>query len=53
MHMQPVFKDKDFIMVNNEDVGRDIFNRGLCLPSDIKMTEEQQQKVIDIIRGLF
>lgn len=53
MHMQPVFKDKDFIMVNDEDVGADIFNRGLCLPSDIKMTEEQQQKVIDIIRGLF
>ena len=53
MHMQPVFKDNDFISVNGEDVGADIFQRGLCLPSDIKMTEEQQQRVIKIIKELF
>ena len=53
MHMQPVFKHNDFISVNGEDVGQDIFSRGLCLPSDIKMTEEQQQKVINIIKELF
>ena len=35
------------------DVGMDIFNRGLCLPSDNKMTPEEQDKVIEIIRGCF
>lgn len=53
MHMQPVFEKNDFISVNGEDVGADIFSRGLCLPSDIKMTEEQQQRVIKIVKNLF
>ena len=53
MHMQPVFTDSDYITVNNLDVGADLFERGLCLPSDIKMTEEQQARVIDIIKELF
>lgn len=53
MHMQPVYKDCDYITISGDDVGEDIFKRGLCLPSDIKMTEEQQQVVIDIIKGLF
>ena len=35
------------------DVGMDIFNRGLCLPSDIKMTGEQQDKIIEVIRECF
>ena len=35
------------------DVGEDIFNRGLCLPSDIKMTKEEQDKVIEIIKSCF
>lgn len=35
------------------DVGMDIFHRGLCLPSDIKMTEEEQQKVIEIVKCCF
>lgn len=35
------------------DVGMDIFQRGLCLPSDNKMTEEQQSKIIEIIRNCF
>ena len=35
------------------DVGMDIFRRGLCLPSDNKMTEEQQDKIIEMIRGCF
>ena len=35
------------------DVGMDIFQRGLCLPSDNKMTEAEQEKVIEIIRGCF
>ena len=35
------------------DVGMDIFHRGLCLPSDNKMTAEEQEKVIEIIKGCF
>lgn len=35
------------------DVGMDLFHRGLCLPSDNKMTEEEQKKVIEIIRSCF
>ena len=34
-------------------VGEDIFNRGLCLPSDIKNTKEDMEKIIRIVRGLF
>ncbi len=52
MHMQPVFEDRDFIGVG-DNVGEDIFKRGLCLPSDIKMTAQQQQTVIEIIKGCF
>ena len=53
MHMQPVFEGYDFITANGEDVGKDIFERGLCLPSDIKMTEDEQKRVIDIIKSCF
>ena len=53
MHMQPVFEGRDYISVDGDNVAEDIFARGLCLPSDIKMTEEDQQKVIDIIKGMF
>ena len=35
------------------DAGMDIFNRGLCLPSDNKMTKEQQDVVIDVIKACF
>ena len=38
---------------NPLDVGMDIFHRGLCLPSDNKMTANDQDKIIEIIRGLF
>ena len=50
MHMQPLYKDRDFISTG---VGEDIFQRGICLPSDIKMTEEDQKMVISIIRSCF
>ena len=53
MHMQPVFKDYDFIKVEDKAVSEDIFERGVCLPSDTKMTLEQQQIIIDIVRKLF
>lgn len=52
MHMQPVFSDCDYITAG-ENVGEDLFRRGLCLPSDIKMTQEQQEHVIEIIRCCF
>ena len=53
MHMQPVFKDRDHICVGEKSVGEDIFARGLCLPSDIKMTEEEQEYIIEQIRRCF
>ena len=53
MHRQPLFTDCDFISVDGTDVGGDIFTRGLCLPSDIKMTEEEQYYIIDTITTLF
>ena len=53
MHMQPVFAEHDFIYVEDTPVDEDIFARGLCLPSDIKMTEEDQERVIGIIRDCF
>ncbi|MCI8559610.1 MAG: aminotransferase DegT [Dorea sp.] len=38
---------------NPLDIGMDIFQRGLCLPSDNKMTEEQQERIIELIRACF
>lgn len=53
MHMQPVFSDCDFIYVEDTPVDEDIYARGLCLPSDIKMTEEEQDFVIKVIKSCF
>lgn len=53
MHMQPIYKDNPFVSIDGADVGADIFERGLCLPSDIKMTIEDQERVIAIIRSCF
>ena len=53
MHMQPVFADRDFVTVADKPVDEYIFKHGLCLPSDIKMTEGEQNCVIDIIRSVF
>ena len=52
MHLQPVFAANEFIGVG-DNVGEDVFARGLCLPSDIKMSLEQQDKVIEIVKGCF
>ncbi len=52
MHMQPIYKNCDFITVNG-NVCEDIFERGLCLPSDIKMTNEQQDNIIKIVKSCF
>ena len=53
MHLQPVFKEYEFIKTEEKPVADEIFNNGLCLPSDTKMTEEEQQKVIDVVLKLF
>ena len=67
MHMQPIYRMNPFITKNGNgraqtnayikeksiDVGMDIFNRGLCLPSDNKMTKEQQDVIIEVIKNCF
>ena len=57
MHMQPIYRNNLFITREGEKKGNcaseDIFNRGLCLPSDIKMTVDVQDRVIEIIRYCF
>ena len=67
MHMQPIYRMHPFVTREGDgrgktnayiagegvDAGADIFDRGLCLPSDIKMTVEEQMQVIEIIRSCF
>lgn len=54
MHMQPIYASCPFVSAEDGDgVGGDIFARGLCLPSDIKMTEEEQEAIIHLIRSCF
>lgn len=53
MHLQPTFKDCKFVSTYENDNGSDIFERGLCLPSDNKITPEQQEIIIGIIGRCF
>lgn len=53
MHMQPVFAEYDFIKVEENAVSEDLFNRGVCLPSDSKMTKEEQERVINVVKNLW
>lgn len=55
MHLQPVFAAYDFMNHNDDgmSVSEDIFNRGVCLPSDIKNTDADMELVIGIVRELF
>ena len=53
MHMQPIYKDNIFVSANESPVNEDIFERGLCLPSDNKMTPEQQDVIIALVRACF
>ncbi len=64
MHLQPVFEQCDFVTGEGfwsdlptgqtiKSVSGDIFARGLCLPSDIKNTKEDMEKIIGIVRGVF
>ena len=54
MHLQPIFRGHEFVAAEaGDDVGKDIFTRGLCLPSDIKMTPQQQDMIIEIVKSCF
>jgi len=67
MHMQPIYRMHGFVTVegdgrgrsnayipgSGEDVGLDLFNRGLCLPSDNKMTPEEQAVIIELVKNCF
>lgn len=55
MHLQPFFQNYKFFSENNEgiSVSEDIFNRGVCVPSDTKMSKEDMDRVINIITDLF
>ena len=67
MHMQPIYRENAFVTVEGNgrgrsnayirssgvDVGADLFRRGLCLPSDNKMSPEEQDRIIEIIRRCF
>lgn len=67
MHMQPMYRMHEaigregtlrcrtnaYIAGGVEDVGADIFRRGVCLPSDNKMTAEEQDRIIEVIRACF
>ena len=67
MHMQPIYRMNPFVTTEGDgrartnayiagggiDVGADIFARGLCLPSDNKMTDNEQDKIIEIIKSCF
>lgn len=54
MHLQPVFKDYAFYTIRAKgSVSEDLFNRGICLPSDTKMTENDINRVISSIKELF
>ena len=67
MHMQPIFRTHGFVTRQGDgrgrtnayiagegvDVGMDLYNRGVCLPSDNKMTPEQQDRIIAVIRSCF
>ncbi len=53
MHMQPIFKGSECIAATKTANCEDIFARGLCLPSDITMTEEEQDAIIEIVKSCF
>ena len=46
-------KTNAYISGKTQDVSMDIFERGLCLPSDNKMTVEEQDRIIEVIRACF
>jgi dTDP-4-amino-4,6-dideoxygalactose transaminase len=55
MHLQPFYERYKFYSHNDDgiSIAEDVFNRGICLPSDTKMTEEDLERVISIVKGVF
>jgi dTDP-4-amino-4,6-dideoxygalactose transaminase len=67
MHLQPIYRTHPFVTAEGNgrartnayleggvrDVGADLFERGLCLPSDNKMTPDQQETIVEIVRSCF
>ena len=67
MHMQPYYINNPFVTKNGNgrartnayidtsvmDIGSDIIDRGLCQPTDINMTEDEQEKIIEIVKSCF
>lgn len=56
MNLQPIYHNNDFIQVESchgVSIGEDIFNRGVCLPSDIKNTDDDRTRIINIVRSCF
>lgn len=53
MHLQPVFGDCAFVSASETPVCEDLFARGVCLPSDTKMSMEDVDRVCQVIRGMF
>lgn len=51
MHLQPVFKDHDYI--DNDQISEKLFTNGVCLPSDTKMNDEDLERICNIIKGLW
>jgi len=49
MHLQPLYKDCDYITADEEDVSANLFKNGLCLPSGSNLSETDQDRIIDII----
>lgn len=50
MHLQPVFKGSEYFGTN---VSEKLFENGLCLPSDTKMSDDDLVKICNIIKGLW
>ena len=50
MHMQPFFKEYDYV---GSDVSEKLFENGVCLPSDTKMSDENLERIVKIIKGLW
>lgn len=53
MHLQPVFANAPFVTGGAECISEDIFDRGLCLPSDTKMGQAELERVVDCLKGLW
>jgi pyridoxal phosphate-dependent aminotransferase EpsN len=49
MHLQPVYRDAEYVTVDGKDVSRHLFENGICLPSGSDLTLGEQQQVIQTV----